>query len=109
MTIRTELSKEETFIGTSLSGYITTPYKNLVKLLGKPNADGDDYKTDAEWCIVVNGKVMTIYNYKDGKNYCGKNGIATTKLTDWHIGSAVDVADEINFLANKLNGVGRVL
>jgi len=105
MKIRTTLSRSETLIGTSLVGEIKVPYKKLVKLLGKPNANGDDYKTDAEWGIVVNDKIMTIYNYKDGKNYLGKNGIATTKLTDWHIGGTEDLTDEIAFLQSELDKI----
>lgn len=87
---------------SSLVGSIDIPYKKLVKLLGKPNAVGGDYKTDAEWCIRVNGKYMTIYNYKDGKNYNGKSGIATTKLTDWHIGGNDNLDAEIEILKEAL-------
>lgn len=104
MTIR-NLTAKESIMGTSLVGEIKVPYKKLVKLLGKPNAEGDSYKTDAEWEIVINGKVMTIYNYKDGKNYNGRNGIATTKLTDWHIGGGEDLIKEIAFLETKLSEI----
>ena len=105
MNIRTHLTAKESVAGTSLAGEIKVPYKKLVKLLGKPNAEGDTYKTDAEWEIVVNEKVMTIYNYKDGKNYNGRNGIATTKLTDWHIGGREDLTKEIAFLETKLSEI----
>jgi hypothetical protein len=105
MNIRTTLTERETLVGTSLVGGIEVSYKKLVKLLGKPNSLGDEYKTDAEWCIVINGKIMTIYNYKDGKNYNGRNGIATTKLTDWHIGGREDLADEIAFLKSELDKI----
>ena len=105
MEIRTILNGRETLVGTSLVDEIKVPYKKLVKLLGKPNSIGDDYKVDAEWCIVINGKIMTIYNYKDGKNYNGRNGIATTKLTDWHIGGREDLTDEIAFLQSELDKI----
>lgn len=73
---------------TSLMGYFPEPtkYSDLVKVFGKPNAKGDDYKTDAEWQGVINGNVFTIYNYKTGKNYNGSSGTATSKITTWHIG-----------------------
>ena len=98
----TLVTEDEPFTSSSLVGNIDVPYKKLVKLLGKPNANGDEYKTDAEWNIRVNGKFMSIYNYKDGKNYNGKSGIATTKLTDWHIGGATELDAEIEILKKEL-------
>lgn len=89
--------------GTGLSGYVFCPYKKLVALLGEPNAEGDGYKTDAEWIVEMNGKVLTIYNYKDGKNYNGRNGLATKNITEWHIGSKEDVNAEIKNLQKLLN------
>lgn len=94
--------KDAKFISTHLVSVINAPYKSLVKLLGLPNIIGDECKTDAEWEIEVNGKVMTIYNYKDGKNYNGKSGIATSKLTDWHIGGNEDLDAEIIILKKAL-------
>jgi hypothetical protein len=73
--------------GTCLQGYINAPYKAIVAVFGKPNADGDDYKTDANWIGSINGQVFTLYNYKDGKNYNGRCGLPISKLTDWHIGA----------------------
>ena len=85
--------------GTSLKGYITTSYDNLVKKLGKANCATDGYKTDAEWSGYINNKVFTIYNYKDGKNYLGKEGLDVEDITDWHIGGqdekAVRLVDDL--------------
>lgn len=91
-------------VGTSLAGYIHTDYKKIVELLGKPHSNGDGYKVDAEWNIEMNGKVLTIYNYKDGKNYNGRNGLATKNITEWHIGAAKDAKDEIIALGKALAG-----
>jgi len=71
-------------MGTSLMGYIDISYAELVKTFGNPNAGCD--KSDAEWAITDGTRVATIYNYKDGKNYMGKSGTATSKIRDWHIG-----------------------
>lgn len=74
--------------GTGLQGYVTVPYKKLVKIFGEP-LDGDGYKVDAEWIITFeDGTVATIYNYKDGKNYNGSSGMVTNRITEWHIGGA---------------------
>ena len=78
--------------GTSLSGYLNTSYATLVELLGEPNAPVDEYKTDAEWHVKVKEEgdapaYATIYNYKDGKNYLGANGLNVEDIKDWHVGS----------------------
>jgi hypothetical protein len=47
----------------------------------------DDYKSDAEWIVQFeDGLVATIYNYKNGMNYCGSEGTPTHRITDWNIG-----------------------
>jgi hypothetical protein len=87
MEFSTHNQKEINISGTSLVGSIQCSFAQLKKVFGEPSK-GDGYKTDAEWEIEFkDGTIATIYNYKDGKNYCGSKGIAKTKLTDWHIGS----------------------
>ena len=77
---------EEIDIGGCLQGYVETTYKNLLELFGNPT-DGDGYKVDAEWVIKFeDGTVATIYNWKDGKNYNGAEGMEVEDITDWHIG-----------------------
>lgn len=72
---------------TSLQGYINTNYATLVGCFGEPTCDGDGYKVDAEWIITfADGVVATIYNWKNGKNYCGEEGYEVEDITDWHIG-----------------------
>lgn len=90
-------------IGSSLAGYIKVAYAKLVDLLGQPNAGNDGYKTDAEWELTINGKVLTIYNYKDGVNYNGEeDGIPLASITDWHIGAGEDITTEARLLAKEL-------
>jgi hypothetical protein len=76
------------FFGTSLQGYIDADYKVLRKVFGRPDPNAhDNYKSDVEWDVVFSdGSIATIYNYKDGKNYCGASGTAKTKIRDWHVG-----------------------
>ena len=78
--------------GTSFSGYLKISYRDLTTILGKPRVGTDEYKTDAEWhvSIFMNGEdagFVTIYNYKDGKNYQGANGLNVEDITNWHVGS----------------------
>ena len=73
--------------GTSLQGEITCDYNKLVELFGEPSGS-DGYKSDAEWEIEFeDGVVATIYNWKDGKNYCGEDeGLDVEDIRNWHVG-----------------------
>jgi len=72
---------------TSLQGYINTSYADLVGCFGEPQGGFDDYKCDCEWNIkFADGVVVSIYNWKNGKNYCGEDGLDLVDITDWHIG-----------------------
>lgn len=73
--------------GSSLVSCMNKTFKEICDVFGEPNCDGDGYKTDAEWCIqFTDGTIATIYNWKDGKNYCGNDGLEVKHITDWHIG-----------------------
>lgn len=72
--------------GTSFVDSIDISYRELVNALGEPTA-ADGYKEDAMWTLEdEEGTVAIIYNYKDGKNYCGSSGLAVQRIRDWHIG-----------------------
>lgn len=87
--------------GGCLQGTINITYAELKKTLGKPT-NGDGYKVDAEWGInFENGVNVSIYNYKDGKNYNGKDGISKTKITNWHIGAESE--DSVKLIYNLFN------
>ena len=82
----THNEKEINISGTSLVGYVNTTYSKLLEKFDEPTG-GDGYKIDAEWEIeFLDGKVATIYNYKDGKNYNGSEGLDIDDITEWHIG-----------------------
>ena len=80
--------------GTSLSGEVTTSYKRLVKLFGKPeDYTQDGYKVAFTWVVEDDkGRVGTIYDWKVTNMYdpSGITPAALKKLTsyDWHIGSS---------------------
>lgn len=73
---------------TSYRGQIETSYYELCELFGPPMKDGfDDCKTDAEWNICFeSGVVATIYNWKNGRNYLGSDGLDVEQITEWNVG-----------------------
>jgi hypothetical protein len=78
--------KNEVSVGMSgYRGAVDIAYKKLVEVFGEP--EPCDGKMDAHWTLLFPDKaIATIYNYKDGKNYLGSEGTATSRLRDWHIG-----------------------
>ena len=63
--------------GTSLQGYMTAYYHQLVEVFGEPEYGGD--KTTVEWCLdFEDGTVATIYDWKEYETPTGKYR--------WHIG-----------------------
>ena len=74
--------------GTKYQGSINCTYQFLVENLGEPKPYAySDGKCDATWELEFGyGGVATIYNWKNGTNYLGKDGELTENITDWHIG-----------------------
>lgn len=94
--------------GTCLQGHIDTTYENIVSVLGKQHHNGDDYKTDAEWNIKFeDGTIATLYNWKNGKNYCGEEGCELEDIIEWNIGGHSPRA--VDLLTNLLNKSDNVL
>ena len=95
--------KEINIHDTCLQDHITTTYTQIVLSFGEPSKYNDGYKTDAEWDILFNDEIVcTLYNYKNGKNYNGKNGTPTKELYYWNIGGITEYsADLINDVINQ--------
>ena len=90
--------------GTHLQGYINASYDMLTEALGYPLEEGfDDMKSDAEWTIEFDdGAVATIYNWKNGKNYLGANGLNLCDMTQWNIGGrSEEVLARVQDLINE--------
>ena len=46
-----------------------------------------DGKTDVEWDIEFqDGTYLHIYNWKNGKNYLGDDGLEVDQITEWNVG-----------------------
>ena len=71
-------------------GNIEAPFSYLKAMLGKPQEFyGDVYKSDAQWTIFIQSDpiiVAKVYNYKNGKNYLGKEGKEIEHITYWNVG-----------------------
>ena len=73
-------------LGTHLVGIIETTYESIVSVFGEPSTF-EGGKSDVEWQIIFDSKVVAvIYNWKNGKNYCGNKGIRAIDVTQWHVG-----------------------
>lgn len=83
----TQLTNSSSISGTSLQGYIECDYETLCRVFGKETSDGDGYKVDVEWDLEFSdGVVATIYNWKNGKNYCDEDGLEIDEITEWNVG-----------------------
>ena len=92
---------EENFnvVGTSLSGYINTTYKQLIETLGEPTwdeASGDD-KVQKEWVIEYKGNIFTIYDWKTYDVDYTMN-----KLDRFNVGSKADATEFITVIETLL-------
>jgi len=77
--------------GTSLKGYITASYDELVELFGEPDP-GCGTKVEAEWVVRFDdGLVATVYNWKNGPAY---GGVEVERITDWNVGGHSEAAPE---------------
>jgi hypothetical protein len=84
--MKTHNDTDINIIMTHLQGHIDCSYAELVAAFGQPQ-EGDHYKVECQWAIEENGVVATIYDYKTGPTYCGReNGILQENNRDWHIG-----------------------
>ena len=75
--------------GTWLQGEIVVDYGTLVRCFGEPDPDHcDPLKTDAEWRVARSSLPysISIYNWKNGKNYLGESGLPVEEIREWHIG-----------------------
>ena len=90
--------------GTCLQGYIVSTYGTLVELFGHPT-ESDGYKVDWEWELrFEDGTVATIYNWKNGPNYCGRDGLHCDQITEWHVGG--HTRDALNHVQELLKTRG---
>ena len=72
--------------GSSYMGCLKLNYYDILNKLGG-SQESDGYKVDAEWSVEFDdGTVATLYNWKDGRNYCRGQGLDLHQIEEWHVG-----------------------
>jgi hypothetical protein len=86
---RMVISRATDATGTSLQGHIEATYEELVKVFGEPNygPDAQEDKTTCEWCLWIEGTLVTIYDWKTDHT--------PINTYSWHIGGKNKEAPEL--------------
>jgi hypothetical protein len=88
-------TKDVNIDGTCRRGTIDASYHDLCECFGE-SVGGDGDKTDTEWHLLFeDGTVATIYNWKNGRSYCGSRGLEAKDITTWNIGGNGPKAAEL--------------
>ena len=105
-----EIKPRSNWVSTSLQGYITASYADLVEVFGEPQSTetSGDGKVDIEWELQVEDydfnsiSPLTIYNWKD---YDGGFEARSNPIYRWHIGgtSGIVSAYVTEYFNNTLN------
>jgi hypothetical protein len=84
---------------TSIKGYITATYNQLVEVLGEPtfNTPSGDGKTQVEWVVEFENNYYTIYNWKVYDREYTLN-----ELDTFNVGSRVNALEFILELNEKI-------
>ena len=101
MRFETHNNSDASSTGTYLQGYMSCGYKDIVRIFGEPGGC-DGYKVDAHWTIrFSDGEIATVYNWKNGRNYCGYDGLDVEDIRNWNIGGRnPDVVERIKNLVS---------
>ena len=87
-------TKIEEANGANLQGYLNADYRELVEVFGEPTKF-EDGKVDAQWLLKFqDGTIATIYNYKNGVNYMGAEGLRLMEIQKWNVGGNSERAVE---------------
>ena len=84
---------------TSIKGYITATYNQLVEVLGEPtfNTPSGDGKTQVEWVVEFENDYYTIYDWKTYDREYTLN-----ELDTFNVGSRVNALEFILELNEKI-------
>ena len=91
--------------GTSLISTMQANYSDLVKCFGLPDKVNEiSDKVSAEWVLsFIDGSIVTIYDWKTSKGYCGASGVDYQDNIHWHIGGTDSSVDAAQLIVNALS------
>lgn len=87
------ITKSSNTGGTHLHGHLNRTYDQLVSVFGEPHfryrpRAGAEDKIDVEWAFEFpDGRVFTVYNWKNGKAYLGHQGEDVEHIKEWNVGA----------------------
>jgi len=73
-------------VGGSKRGTLFVSYVKLLETFGRPNEAYDHYKSDVNFSVMTPVGLAHIYNWKDGKNNCGDEGLELVDINEWSVG-----------------------
>ena len=83
---------------------INTTYDHLVRVLGEPEIyDEPGIKVDAEWQVMDEhtGRTLNVWNYKNGTNYKGGDGMPVENIETWSAGGSRELAEELGLISEE--------
>ena len=82
--------------GSCRNGTLVCSYVDIVSQLGDPNIVDDETKVDASWGVKhKDGRELYVWNYKNGKNYLGAEGLEVEDIEEWSCGGSESLANDI--------------
>ena len=91
--------------GTSGITTMKANYSDLVKCFGLPDKVNEiSDKVSAEWVLsFIDGSIVTIYDWKTSKGYCGPNGVDYQDNIHWHLGGTAKSVIPAQLIVNALS------
>ena len=95
MTVKHTIQRHDGFPdGTYLQGHVATTYDALVTTFGEPFLHESGDKVNVEWVHLIDGTLVTIYDWKEGRIPTGEY--------DWHIGGSSDTSVEVELVKSAM-------
>lgn len=92
--------------GSSLKGYVSATYAQLVELLGLPTFDEEsgDSKVQVEWIVKYKDKYGGVYLFTiyDWKHYSRDHIDNRNTMVSWHVGGKHSAYDFIDYLEKRI-------
>lgn len=94
--------------GTSLKGYVSLRYKDIVEVFGEPT-QGDEFKVSGEWIFFNDetGECFTMYDWKSTNLYDDRNpSVDKFRSSDspfeFNVGGKTDASSFISWVKRRI-------